>query len=259
VPDVWDPSQYGKFADERSQPFFDLVELIEPIDPGAAIVDLGAGTGELTATLAPRFGADSIAAIDNSDAMLAEARQHSALEVRSGDIGAFEELGAFDLIVSNAALHWVADHPAVLARWHRSLRPGGQLAVQVPSNADQPSHLVAIDVAHREPYLSVFEGQPPVDAVAKNVLAPEQYARLLHALGAVRQSVRLQVYGHQLASSAAVVEWVKGTTLTRFKAGLGPELFERFVDDYRVALLDRIGIEEPYFFPFKRVLMWARF
>jgi trans-aconitate 2-methyltransferase len=160
-------------------------------------------------------------------------------------------------VFANASLHWVPDHPAVLARWWAALAPGGQLAVQVPSNADHASHTVAVELAEREPYLSALGGTPPPDPVAANVLTPERYAGVLHDLGAARQHVRLQVYGHVLDRSADVVEWVKGTSLTRFAKALPPDLYDRFVDEYRRLLLAEIGDTAPYFYPFKRVLMWA--
>ena len=94
-------------------------------------------------------------------------------------------------------------------------------------------------MASSEPFRSALGGPPPPDQVAANVLAPEQYAILLHHLGAARQHVRLQVYGHVLDRSADVVEWVRGTSLTRFAELLPPDVFEAFVDEYRRRLLRR--------------------
>ncbi|MDX2379056.1 MAG: methyltransferase domain-containing protein, partial [Acidimicrobiia bacterium] len=176
----------------------------------------------------------------------------------AGDIAEWCAPGSFDLVLANASLQWVPDHSSVLARWARSLRAGGQLAVQVPANDDHASHLVSTEIARTEPFLSAFEGEPPPDPVAVNVQRPESYARLLHELGFAEQHVRLQVYGHVMPSTAAVVEWVKGTSLTRFFKRLPADLHEPFVDAYRAALLDRLGHDEPYFYPFKRILMWAR-
>jgi trans-aconitate 2-methyltransferase len=81
---------------------------------------------------------------------------------------------------------------------------------------------------------------------------------LLDELGFALQEVRLQVYLHHLRSTAEVVEWVKGTTLTRFKGPLGPEGWPGFVDLYRQRLLAVLGDRSPYVYPFKRILMWAR-
>jgi len=50
--DTWDPAQYERFAAERNAPFFELLALVQPV-PGGQAVDLGCGTGTLTAALAP--------------------------------------------------------------------------------------------------------------------------------------------------------------------------------------------------------------
>jgi len=257
--DAWRPAQYERFAAERSQPFHDLAALVQPLAGGRA-VDLGCGTGALTARLPELVGAGEVLGLDTSAAMLAAATEHASPTVRfaAGDLAAFDEPGGWDLVLSNAALHWVPDHAGVLARWAAALRPGGQLAVQVPANADHASHRVAATTALEEPFLSALGGAPPPDPVAANVLRSEQYAELLDELGFAQQHVRLQVYGHHLPSGAAVVEWVKGTSLTRFEAPLGPELFAAFVARYRERLLAELGDRAPYFYAFKRILFWGR-
>jgi len=255
----WNPAQYRKFAAERAQPFHDLLALVQPAVVRRA-VDLGCGPGELTALAAQQLGAGEMLGIDNSPSMLASAAAHAAPAVRfeHGDIGAWSSAGDVDLVLAAASLHWVPDHAAVLRRWTDALAPGGQLAVQVPANAYMPSHRVADELAHTEPYLSAFDGAPPIDPVAEFVLEPEAYAQVLFDLGYAEQHVRLQVYPHVLSSSRDVVQWVRGTTLTRFEKRLPAELFERFVADYETALLARVGDRTPYFFPFRRILFWGR-
>ncbi len=193
--------------------------------------------------------------------MLAEAENVAAdvdgLTFREGDLASFADPDGVDVILSNAALHWVDDHEAVLTRWRESLRDGGQVAVQMPTNADHPSHVLARALAEEEPFVSVFEGGPPTDPVLR-VLPPEQYASMLDRLGFERQHVRLQVYPHHLASTSDVVEWVRGTNLTRFEQQMTPELYGEFLDRYRARLLDALGDQRPYLYTFKRILFWAR-
>lgn len=158
-------------------------------------------------------------------------------------------------------MQWVPDHAAVLERWVCSLRSGGQIAVQVPAHADHPSHTCSSLVAHREPFLSAFgdtgDGTPPPDPVAEHVLPPEQYSELLHDLGVADPHVRLQVYPQVMASSAHVVEWTSGTSLTRFFKRLPTDLHAPFIDAYRTELLDTIGDHEPHVHTFRRILMWG--
>ena len=258
---TWDPGQYNRFAAEREQPFWDLAGLVEEV-PSPEVVDLGCGDGRLTAALHRSLGAAATTGVDSSPAMLAAAEPHAEAGVSfaAGDISSWtgRDLDPsrpgreVDIVFSNAALQWVPDHAGVLERWTAALRPGGQLAVQMPTNADHPSHRVARALA-----AEWLGDRAPPDPVEHNVLVPEAYAALLHDLGFERQHVRLQVYGHVLASTSAVVEWVKGTSLTRFRAVLGAD-HERFVDEYRRRLVADLGDHRPYFYAFKRILLWGR-
>jgi trans-aconitate 2-methyltransferase len=179
------------------------------------------------------------------------------LSFAPGDIGAFGDTAAWDLVFANAALQWVPDHPRLFARLTAALRPDGQLAVQMPYNADHASHVVAAEVAAEEPFVSAMGGAPPEDPV-RGVLPPAQYAELLYDLGYVEQHVRMQVYGHVLDDTAAVVEWTSGTTLVRFRRALPADLYAEFVTRYRDRLVDRLGHRSPFFYAFKRILLWAR-
>lgn len=254
--DAWRPEQYERFRTERSRPFHDLLLLVQ-WRQRMRVVDLGCGTGELTSLLHVSLGAADTLGIDASPAMLERAAGFVApgLRFERGDIADFGGLPRLDLVFSNAALHWVPDHPALLAALAGALLPGGQLAFQVPANQDQPTHLTASDVSREEPFASALG-----DAAGGDwpVLAPERYAQLLHDLGFREQRVDLRVYPHVLPSREDVVEWVKGTTLTRWEAALPADLFARFLARYRERLFDQLPDRRPFFFPFKRILAWGR-
>jgi trans-aconitate 2-methyltransferase len=253
----WDPNQYERFKAERTRPFWDLVALVQPV-PGGRVVDLGCGTGELTRELHQRLEASETVGIDSSTTMLERAKPLAGAGLRfvHGDIATCEP-EPYDVVFSNAALHWLPDHRPLLARLTRAIPAGGQIAVQVPANADHPSHTVGMEVAGEPPFANVFADDPPPNP-ATRVLAPEEYAELLDQLGFGEQHVRLHVYVHHLASSADVVEWTKGTHLTYFRARLNDELYEVYVERYRRRLLDEIGESQPYLYTFKRILFWGR-
>ena len=258
--DAWNPATYNRFATERSQPFHDLLALIQPGGIRSA-VDLGCGTGELTRLATRQLEIGAMLGVDNSPQMLAETDHIADPNTRFalGEIAAWTGPPRFDLVLANASLQWVPDHAQVLRRWTAALAPEGQLAVQVPANAQMPSHVVAREVANYPQFAAAFGADgPPPDPVAQNVLEPQEYAELLFGLGFQDQHVRLQVYPHVLDSSRGVVDWVRGTMLTRFQQCLDPETFTEFVSVYEQRLIQVIGDRAPYFFPFRRILLWGR-
>jgi trans-aconitate 2-methyltransferase len=253
--DTWDPAQYQRFQQERSAPFFDLLDLVAPC-PGGRVVDLGCGTGELTRVLHERTGAASTLGIDSSRAMLARSAQHAGegLTFEFDDIAEWAPSEPVDVVFSNAALHWIEDHEALLTRLTGALALRGQLAVQVPANHDHPSHLVAERVAVEKPFRAALGGY----VRRTPVLAPERYALLLHRLGYASQHVRLQVYLHVLPGAGAVVDWVKGTLLTDYRRRLTEGEYEAFLARYAEVLTAELPDEHPFPFPFKRILLWGR-
>ena len=252
---VWNPSQYEKFRDERSAPFYDLLSLVRPV-PGGRIVDLGCGTGALTRELHRNVQAAETVGIDSSETMLAKAEEFAGdgLRFAQGEITAFAPTEPVDVLFSNAALQWIDDHEPLFTHLTETIAAGGQLAVQVPANADHPSHVVARAVAQEEPFATAMDGY----LRSWPVREPEWYAALLDRLGYAEQSVRLQVYGHHLDSREGVVEWVRGTYLTDYQKRMPPELFEQYLARYREVLLPQLDGGRPFFYPFKRILIWGR-
>ncbi len=250
----WSPATYERFASERSQPFFDLLDLVAR-RPSPRVVDLGCGTGVLTRALHERLAASETLGLDRSSAMLEKTHDLGVpgLRFEVGDIEAFEPKEPFDLVFSNAALHWVPDHPRLFARLSRAVAPAGQLAIQVPANHEHASHRAAASVASQPEMSQALQGfTAPI-----HVLRPEAYAALLHSLGFERVSVRLQVYSHLLDSRDEVTEWVRGTLLTAYQERLPALVFEEFVRRYREELRRELPDERPFLLTYNRILMRA--
>ncbi len=250
---VWDPARYLRFRDERRRPYEDLVALVRPV-PRMRIADLGCGPGELTADLAHRFDATEVIGIDSSADMLARAQPLASATVSfvQSDV-ATHPLHDFDLVFSNAALHWLPDHAALFTRLHAALRDGGQLAVQMPNNFGQPTHTIAVELAREPPFADALAGQVCGAAVE----SAERYAVLLHALGFREQIVREQIYLHELPGPEHAIEWVRGSMLGWYAGRLSPELYAEFERRYAERLLAVLGSERPFPFTYRRLLLWA--
>ncbi len=253
--DSWSPGQYERFGGERAQPFWDLLALVAPVEAGAA-VDLGCGTGELTAELHRRSGAAETVGVDSSARMLERAAPHAGdgLTFIQADIADYEPAGPLDVVFSNAALHWLPDHPRLLRRLRSWLAPGGQLAIQMPDNMDALTHRTAAEVGRDPRFAPHLAGRDRRGAL----LSSEEYAVLLHQLGFERQVVVRRVYAHVLPSRDDVVEWFRGSLLTEYERYLPPEAFADFLATYRATLLPRLDDRRPYLLPFPRLLMWGR-
>ena len=93
------------------------------------ILDLGCGDGVLTAFLADLVPAGRVLGIDSSKNMVDTARQleKKNLQFELLDINAIHFTAAFDLIFSNATLHWILNHTRLLNNVYRALKPGGKV------------------------------------------------------------------------------------------------------------------------------------
>lgn len=252
----WDPAQYARFERERAQPFFDLVARLPEGDVRSA-VDLGCGEGALTRTLADRWPDAAIVGIDSSDEMLAKAASqpsHPRVRFERGDARTWRPDAPVDRIVSNAALQWVGDHDALLARLVAALAPGGALGVQMPANDGAPTHRICAAL-WRTPRFAARLGDPPP---LRRVQEASWYGERLLALGC-EIDVWETTYLHRLASAAEVVEWVKGSLLRPVLSRLEGAELAAFLDEFgaRVAAAYPSG-PGGVWFPFPRLFFVAR-
>lgn len=254
----WDPGQYARFAGPRLRPAADLVARL-PDREFRAGLDLGCGGGQLTGLLAARFPGLALTGIDNSPDMLAVAAQKlPAAEFRAGDIADVACGDGFDLIASNAAFHWLADHREILADLMEGLPANGVLAVQMPRNHAAPSHSLMAETVAEPRFaarLADVRSIQPVDAA-------ETYAALLLDTGAAEVDAWETTYIHALApapGSHPVLEWVKGTALRPYLDALDEEEATAFTTAYRekLAAAYPVRADGGVLFPFRRVFFVA--
>ena len=93
------------------------------------VLDLGCGDGSLTQRIAKLLPEGEVLGVDSSQGMIdvASAKAQHNLHFRKLDINGLDFAECFDLVFSNAALHWVKDHVRLLSNVRRCLRPGGRV------------------------------------------------------------------------------------------------------------------------------------
>lgn len=256
APFGWDPDRYHEFAGERARPFLDLVARIEAEAPGS-VVDLGCGTGELTALLARRWPRARVLGVDSSEDMVGAAAE-ADVEVILGDIRDWSAqngstAGLVDVLVSNAALQWVPGHLDLLPGLVASVSPGGWMAFQVPGNFEEPSHTIRRELA----------AEPAYAAHTAEVATPDAHdaATYLHALRGLGCQVDAweTTYLHVLEGADPVFTWVSGTgarpTLQALPDPLRSDFEEELKRRLREAYPERQGA---VVLPFRRIFVVAR-
>jgi trans-aconitate 2-methyltransferase len=249
----WDPQQYGRFSDERSRPFFDLVAQIGAESP-RRVVDLGCGSGELTATLAQRWPTAEVMGIDSSPQMIERARagygDSDVLQFEIGDIAEWRMDPAVNVVVSNAALQWVPSHRERIRDWARAASPGTWLAWQVPGNFGAPSHVLMRELADSARWsgtlADVLRHRDVVDE-------PADYLAMLLREGFDAQAWET-TYLHLMQGSDPVLEWVRGTALRPVMAVLDGDEARQFESEYAALLREAYPAgEHGTIFAFRRL------
>lgn len=249
---TWNPEQYLRFGDERARPFLELTARIGAQTP-QRVVDLGAGPGTLTALLAERWPDAEVIAVDSSPEMIARAEAVLGLTAECGDLRDWEPAGPVDVLVTNAALQWVPGHLELLPRLAGMLAPGGWLAMQVPGNFEEPSHVLRRELAGEEPYAEHLQG----------VASPSSHETATY-LG-VLQQLGLEVdawettYLHVLHGADPVFEWVSGTGARPTLQALPAPLREQFAEEFRARLREAYpDTGHGVVLPFRRIFAVGR-
>jgi trans-aconitate 2-methyltransferase len=228
---MWDAYEYLKFAGERGRPFADLLAQVDRKD-ARLIADLGCGTGNLTRLLAERWSSATVIGVDSSLEMLVQAKRltiPNRLEFVHRDIASWSPAAPVDLIVSNAALHWIPDHASLLSRLSSMLVAGGTLAVQMPNRFDNESQVAIEEIAADPRWAEKLKG---VGLHRESVMPLTWYAKGLHALGFTVNAWET-TYLHILRGENPVLEWLQGTALR--------PLLERLEARTRAEFLDVLG------------------
>jgi trans-aconitate 2-methyltransferase len=230
----WNARQYLKFEDERTRPPRDLLAQV-PLQRPRLVVDLGCGPGNSTELLLKRFPQARIVGLDSSPDMLRNARERLPQCIfLEADIASWTADPATNLLFANASFQWIPDHPLVLRRLLQALPTGGVLAVQMPDNTREPSHVLQREVAASGPWADNVDVR---SAPRADLPAPEIYYDLLKP-ACTQIDIWHTIYEHVLATPQAIVEWFRGSALQPYLAPLDAAAREKFLAAYAEKIAD---------------------
>jgi trans-aconitate 2-methyltransferase len=250
----WSPATYLKFENERTRAAVDLLARV-PLNDARHIVDVGCGPGNSTELLATRYPDADVLGIDNSPAMLEEARKRlPAARFEAADAAVWLPEPDVDLVFANATYQWVPDHFTQLPRVLAALQPGAVLAVQMPDNRAEATHRLMVEVADQGPWAGrlahASRASLPPAAAYYDALAPL----------AARFDIWRTAYQHPLADADAIVEFVRSTGLRPFLDALDTDERAAFVADYtaRIAAAYPLRADGRVLLAFPRLFFVAR-
>lgn len=200
------------------------------------ILDLGCGDGALTAQLAALTPQGSILGIDASRGMIEAARAHVAdnLSFDVRDINGLNFENEFDIVFSNATLHWVKDHRALLENVHRALRPGGALRFNFAGDGNCANFFgvvkEAIQLQQFARYFADFEWPWYMPSL-------EEYELLARRSPFAQSRVWGENADRYFADQQAMIGWIDQPSLVPFMqlvADKHKEDFRQFVIDHMV-------------------------
>jgi trans-aconitate 2-methyltransferase len=252
----WNPSNYLKFKNERTQPAIDLVQRI-PINNPQFIIDLGCGPGNSTRILAERWPKANIVAIDSSPEMINKARsENDTISWKTADIDQYSDTCRYDIVFSNAALQWIMNHGELIPRLFKMTNTHGILAAQVPLNCDSPLHQAVICVSHSKRW-SDFASK------CNNLLnyqSASYYYDILSKLSA-EFYIWETTYMHVMENHNSLIEWYRTTGMRPYLDALPDDTSRaQFEHDVLTICQNDYSLQKDgkLLFPFRRLFFMIR-
>ena len=180
------------------------------------ILDVGCGDGKITAEIARAVPRGSAAGVDASPQMIEfaqktfPAKKFPNLDFQVMDAREIKSVRQFDLVFSNAALHWVDDHRAILRGMASVLRPGGRLLVSCGGKGNAQDVFIALRPEMRlKRWREFFRGMP----TPYFFYAPGDYEQWLPKFGFKIHRLKLAPKDATYAGADGFAAWLRTTWL----------------------------------------------
>lgn len=226
----WDSQDYAAHSEVQQQWALELIEKLG-LGKNEHLLDIGCGDGKVTAVLARYLPGGRVTGIDSSAEMIALAEKNHGttatnLSFLLQDAGSLSFVQEFDVVFSNAALHWVIDHRPVLRGIYQALKPEGRVLVQMGGKGNAAPVVRAMEtVMKAEQWQEYFTGF----TFPYGFYSPKEYTPWLKEAGLTIQSIKLipKIMVHKTRKRFA--GWLR-TTWLPYLQRVPPELHDAFLD-----------------------------
>lgn len=244
-PYSWNAQDYAQNSQAQQQWANELIALLQ-LSGRENVLDLGCGDGKVTAEIAKIVDRGAVVGIDNSAAMIALAQgrypdqQHPNLSFRVMDAGSLSFTECFDLVFSNAVLHWVKQHQPVLDGLYRSLKSGGKILLRMGGQGDAAGMRTAIDrVKDSAPWSRYFIGFE----FPYTFPAVDEYRVMLEAAGFNVKRLELVAKDMSHDGREGLASWIR-TTWQPYTQRLPEDLRESFIEAVCSSYLDQVPLSK---------------
>ncbi|WP_340820574.1 methyltransferase domain-containing protein [Methanolobus sp. WCC4] len=224
----FDGKKYEKFSQPQRDWGSKVMEELE-LRGDEHILDLGCGNGLLTAKLAERVPDGRVVGVDSSASMLKQAEEHRAenMEFMLMDMETMVLEEKFDVVFSNAALHWVKDHSHLLKTIYENLRTGGFMRVQFAGEGNCRN---LYDVLMKTISSSEFEKEFSSLEWPWYMPGTSEYEEQLLSAGFEQRKVWMEDADRNFPDEASFVGWIEQPGLVPFMPYLEEERTKLFRD-----------------------------
>lgn len=225
----FDGNRYQKASAHQTQWGQNLMKLLS-LSGNESILDLGCGDGRLTWQLSQLVPHGKILGIDASAGMIqaAKQREEGNLSFRQMDINAMDFSEEFDVIFSNAALHWILDHRKLLAASYRALKPEGKLLWNFAGQGNCSNFFAVVgDLMKQPPYQTFFQNF----SWPWYMPSLEEYRSLVEQTGFSNIQVTEQNADRFFPDADSMIAWIDQPSLVPFLAPLPDQLKTSFREE----------------------------
>ncbi|MBZ2166611.1 class I SAM-dependent methyltransferase [Methanobacterium spitsbergense] len=160
----WDAEEYQKSSSAQQKWARELITKMD-LQGSEVVLDIGCGDGKVTSEIATHLKDGCIMGIDSSIDMIELAtrtfplKKHPNLHFKLKDFQEIDYNSKFDIIFSNAALHWIKGHEDILKRIQKSLKPDGRILIQMGGKGNAQKILdLADEIITKEKWNNYFQG-----------------------------------------------------------------------------------------------------
>lgn len=233
----WNPADYAEHSGNQLIWAEELISQLTLLGP-EQILDLGCGDGKVSALLASKVPHGAVLGLDSAANMveLAQERfpssQFPNLSFQVMDIRRLDYNQSFDVVFSNAVLHWIQDHLSVLQGIQRALRPGGRALLQMGGRGNAAGILAVLDsLISQDPWRPYFQKF----TFPYHFYAPDDYLPWLAQVGLSPRRLELIDKDMLHEGEQGLAGWLRTTWhpfLSQIPEAKQKQFLGQWVDDY---------------------------